>query len=357
MSPFKRSLILIAVAALAVSLMACSKQGGEESGGDPVVTVIYDPLSLGDRSYNDLIYSGVERAAIEKGLKTYHYSPQSFGEGRQILEKTISEMASARDGVKRLLIVASESYDNIVRTNNKKLEANPNADLLYLETNKPLEGKGSTLDLPYYGALYEAGALLPAFSIHARVMGANPHSRAVSQAIAGFRAGFATTHIKSSLPILQDEKTVSVEYLSQDAGGGFSISDADALRIMYPEGEEFWNSYTLIPICGGAGGTFSRLVNLLGNYQYMGIDTAVPSAYCQVSAVKHIDRALLLCIDQWLQGGLPAHQTLGLRSGYTGVELNPIENQAKESMKKDISAAARELIHQEAIEEEEAYEN
>ena len=30
--------------------------------------------------------------------------------------------------------------------------------LLYLETSEPLDGKGSTLCLPYYGAMYEGGA-------------------------------------------------------------------------------------------------------------------------------------------------------------------------------------------------------
>ena len=31
-------------------------------------------------------------------------------------------------------------------------------NLLYLETSEPLDGKGSTLCLPYYGAMYEGGA-------------------------------------------------------------------------------------------------------------------------------------------------------------------------------------------------------
>lgn len=31
----------------------------------PLVTVIYDPFALGDRSYNDLIYQGVEEEAAE----------------------------------------------------------------------------------------------------------------------------------------------------------------------------------------------------------------------------------------------------------------------------------------------------
>ena len=36
-------------------------------------------------------------------------------------------------------------------------DGNYNA-LLYLETSEPLDGKGSTLCLPYYGAMYEGGA-------------------------------------------------------------------------------------------------------------------------------------------------------------------------------------------------------
>ena len=115
--PDGRSSRLLAFAALAAALLSCEKQGEVVVDDTPVVTVLYDAQALGDRSYNDLIYSGVERAAAAYGLKTIHYSPQTLADGKQLLQKTITEMASARDGVKRLLIVASETYDATVAGN------------------------------------------------------------------------------------------------------------------------------------------------------------------------------------------------------------------------------------------------
>ena len=348
------------VAVLAAALLACGKEpqpagGGSGSQEPPVVTVLYDVQALGDCSYNDLIYAGVERAALKHGFRTVHHAPLSASDGQRFLQETITAMSGATDGVKRLLIVTSEAYDALLRQNNKKLESNPDADLLYLETDKPFDGKGSTLILPYYGAMYEAGALLPAFSIQARVVGANPQNVSVAAAIDGFRDGFATSHVVSSKILLQGEKTLTVEYLSQTVSGGYSISDADALKFLYPGGEQFWQTTTLVPVCGGAGVTFARLIDIFQNYMYLGIDVAVPSPYSHVAAVKHIDEAVGLCIGQWLKGEMPAHQSLGLESGYTGVVLNPIDKTAKEAVELDLPASLRETIHREAIAKEAAY--
>ena len=60
-------------------LAACTKEGNtiflpdpneEQASTAPLVTVIYDANALGDHSYNDLIYEGVERTAQELGLRT-----------------------------------------------------------------------------------------------------------------------------------------------------------------------------------------------------------------------------------------------------------------------------------------------
>ena len=69
--------------------------------------------------------------------------------------------ANAMDSVRQLYIICAAGYDDYIRANNHLFENNPYADLLYLETSDSLVGKGSTLHLPYYGAMYEMGALLP----------------------------------------------------------------------------------------------------------------------------------------------------------------------------------------------------
>jgi len=52
----------------------------------PLVTVIYDPDALGDNSYNDLIFTGVEQAAKDFGLRTLQLSPVDMNEAEAYLE-------------------------------------------------------------------------------------------------------------------------------------------------------------------------------------------------------------------------------------------------------------------------------
>ena len=66
----------------------------------PIVTVIYDPGALGDRTYNDLIYLGVEEAATRLGLRTVQLSPKDYEEGIAYLEAM--KMAVKEDTGRRL---------------------------------------------------------------------------------------------------------------------------------------------------------------------------------------------------------------------------------------------------------------
>ena len=159
---------------------------GQDAGG----TVIYGDNSLGDRSYCDMIYEGVELTAQELGLRTMQLSPQSTEERIRYLELMTHQMEAAQDSVRRLFIVTSPVYDDYLRTNSNRLSRNPNADLLYLETRTPLPGKGSTLYLPYYGAMFEAGAMMPALGASVMLIGANRREQAVVEAIQGFTDGW-----------------------------------------------------------------------------------------------------------------------------------------------------------------------
>ena len=157
-----KNIILIFAAML--TLAACTKEGdviyqtdpADAPSAKPLVTVIYDPNAVGDGNYNDLIYQSGEQAAKEHDLRTMHLSPSSRTEGLAYLETLFEQMSAAQDTVRRLFIVAAASYDDYLRRNNNRLAANPYTDLLYLETSEPLDGKGSTLYLPYYGRIRHA---------------------------------------------------------------------------------------------------------------------------------------------------------------------------------------------------------
>ena len=316
----------------------------------PLVTVLYDPNALGDRSYNDLIYQGVEEAAQRYGLRTLQLSPQTAEEGEAYLSTLLTQLAIATDGVRRLAIIAGSSYDAMLRRSNWLLEKNKDTDLLYLETDTPLDGKGSTLFLPYYGAMYEAGAVSPLICSDILVIGSNTVDQPVHDAIEGFTDGHATNRFSSLDETIN--KPLTTVYLADQAGQGYIISDSTALRTIR---RMETRPILMVPVCGGAAFTFQRLADITsGGYLYMGIDCATPSLLCAHSVVKHIDRAVTLCIGQWLtEKGMPKHQRLGLSEGYTEMVLHPVWDYADDYLKRTLTDEALEDLRQEAIRKEE----
>lgn len=354
---------LLSLTALLV-LTACTEDGDiiyqtdpeDTPSTAPLVTVIYDPNAVGDGNYNDLIYQGVEQAAHEHGLRTMQLSPSTRAEGLAYLQTLFDQMSTTQDTVRRLFIVAAASYDDYLRRNNDRLAANPYTDLLYLETNKPLTGKGSTLYLPYYGAMYEAGAIAQALAPEVLLVAANPIVESVSAAVSGFTDGFNADYIQYP-ERLNADKLLVTEYLSDEAGGGFTIADTTAMHILY---DREWPGYfhMLVPVCGGAARTFQYLLNLMGGYEYMGIDAAYNSLRSPLSAVKHIDRAVALCISQWLSAdGMPKHQSLGLADGYTGVEVQTANSIFYDFLGGNVlTGELLGTIHNDAIRKEAQYE-
>lgn len=304
-------------------LTSCTKEGDtiylanpdeKKPPTTPLVTVIYGPNSLGDRSYCDKIYKGIEASAAERGLRTLHLMPESMEQGQAYLEMMFQQMESAQDSVRRLFIATSPAYDEFIRKNNRRLENNPNADLLYLETSTPLEGKGSTLYIDYYGAMYMAGFVCKTrhSSISFLLVLANPYTQSVVEAGEGFVDGYNdTTYSKY-------EKTLLIQYLSDEPGGGFQLADTTALRL-YNEAGNGDDNVCVVPVCGGAMNAFLRI---LPDYKfYVCVDDYIPlrNGFNLVNVIKHIDTVLDDYIEKWTNGTMPKHQTLGLADGGTEV--------------------------------------
>ena len=345
---------------LLLLLAGCTKEGetlykpdpADIGSSSPLVAVIYDPDALGDLTYNDLIYTGVERAALKNGLRTMQLSPRSRQEGLAYLSSMMEQMCAGTDTVRRLLIVAGASYDEYVRANNSRLEGHPRSDLLYFETTEPLQGKGSSVHINFYGAMYEAGAVSSAFADEALIVAANPHITSITDAVQGFRDGFGSNWVGDP-----DARKIFMEYLSDAPGSGFSVDDSTAIRLMYSQP---WTSTTqlIVPICGGASNTFKRLAENTNTFKVVGMDRALRSSTSFYSAVKHSDNAVELCIGQWLSAqGMPKHQTLGLADGYTGLEYNPASSTFYYTLEALLPEQKRNDIHQDAIERESQYGN
>ena len=243
-------------------------------------------------------------------------SPATVDEGLAYLQMMFQTMATTQDTIRRLFIVAAASYDDFLRKNISRLESNPYTDLLYFETETPLEGKGSTFYMPYYGAMYEAGNITPVEATDVLLVGANPLVKTVTDAMQGYTDGFQTSLIVTDG---QPEKNLVTAWLSDKVSGGFTVADTTAIQLLT---NWQWQSdrHLLVPICGGSASNFRRLIELFGFYDFVGIDCVAVSAHCNFSVVKHVDRAVLRCIEQWLSSeGMPKHQTFGLADGYTGV--------------------------------------
>lgn len=353
----KGSMVLAAV----MMLSACTKEGNiiyewdpdePKASTAPTVTVIYGKDALGDRSYNDLIYQGVEEAADKYGLRTIQLSPTSYEEGKAYLQSMFETVKNQSDTIRRLFIVSAAGYDDYIRQNSHLFDSNPYADLLYLETAEPLASGGSTLYLPYYGAMYEGGAILPVIDNLATLVVSNPEDQTVVGAAKGFADGFQTDYYRVEYEgmYMTWEKRLKNIYLAEHSGEGYNIADSTALQVLNEcEG-------TIIPICGGSGYTMMYLCDVTFSNSYVGIDVEKTSYWCHMSILKHIDRAVGLCIGQWLSPeGMPKHQVLGLKEGYTGVTLN-LQDFYLEQYNKYIPETLRQQIHEDAIRKEAEYE-
>lgn len=351
------------IALLSVLMFAaCTKDGDTiyqpdpdepKASTAPLVTVIYGKDALGDRSYNDLIYQGVEEAATKYGLRTMQLSPTSYEEGRGYLQSMFQTVSQTlNDSVRRLFIVCAAGYDDYIRQNSHVFDNNPYADLLYLETSEPLESSGSTLYLPYYGAMYEAGAIMPSTHYNeCMLVIANPQDETINSSAKGFSDGFMSDYyeVRDYWGDIE-EKKLETCYLADKAGEGYNIPDSTAFRILNKVNETFDYGY-IIPLCGGSGVKLRYLGDVsLGN-GCMGVDIESPDAV--ISAVKHIDRAVGLCIGQWLSPeGMPKHQVLGLKEGYTEVIVYHYD-----LYDNYITDELRQQIHEDAIRKEADYES
>lgn len=320
----------------------------------PLVTVLYDPDALGDRSYNDLIYQGVEDAALKHELRTQQISPASVEEGTAYLKNLFKSLSQTPDTIRRLIVVTSQAYDTFLRENSHLLKDNPYVDLLYLETSNPLPDKGSTLFVQYYGAMYESGVVASAFTPYAYVIGANPKNESVNDALMGFSNGFMTEYFNV------DDKDLWVNYIAMGPTEGFEVEDSRVLEILYKDENK---KGIVVPICGGAGNSFYRIIETFEIYMmqntffYMGVDDVRISPFSFVSAVKHIDRIVELCVDQWMSGeGIPKHQHFGLESGYTEMVLTPFDTNVQDHIDEYFPGDFLQKIHQEALRKEAEYE-
>ncbi|WP_319758274.1 BMP family ABC transporter substrate-binding protein [uncultured Sphaerochaeta sp.] len=103
----KQSMLLVGIFLIVGSIVfgGGSKEAGTQSSDIPRIGVILGVGGLGDMSYNDLMYEGLERAEKELGVPFDYVEPQSIAD----FETYLQQMAS----MKTYGVIVSVGYDQV----------------------------------------------------------------------------------------------------------------------------------------------------------------------------------------------------------------------------------------------------
>lgn len=323
----------------ALLFTACSDDDPQPAPQDetPMLVVVYPIDGLGDRSYVDNIYRGVEKVALEHGLKVQHLMPYTYEEGTTYIENFMK--SDAEEPNRRLYIITEPTFEELVMQLAPQFAESDKRQLLFLETRKEIP-HAHTLYLPFYGVNYAAGRLAQLMDDVNRVaiFQANEQLVILQEATQGFTDGFAAGEGQSLSTYIMDEGFL-----------GFGMADK-----LYQESYRINELFDLVlPLCGGSAQGLFRYNREYptSSFYTVGIDEdmSVYSDCVPFSCVKHMDRIVQLCVEQWMEGELPLHQSLGLKEGYTELVLAPRYEQQ--------FAAQLPQVMAEAIEREAAFES
>ncbi|MGN0257889.1 MAG: BMP family ABC transporter substrate-binding protein [Bacteroides sp.] len=323
----------------ALLFAACSDDDPQDVQQDetPMLVVVYPIDGLGDRSYVDNIYRGVEKVALEYGLKVQHLMPYSYEEGTTYIENFMK--SDAEEPNRRLYIITEPSFEELVVRLAPQFAESDKRQLLFLETRKEIPN-AHTLYLPFYGVNFAAGRLAQQMADVNRVaiFQANDQLAILKEATQGFTEGFEAGEGQSLNTYIMDEGFL-----------GFAMADK-----LYQEAYRINELFDLVlPLCGGSAQGLFRYNREYptSSFYTVGIDAdmSVYSDRVPFSCVKHMDRIIQRCVEQWMADELPVHQSLGLKEGFTELVLAPKYEQQ--------FAAQLPQVVAEAIEREAAFES
>lgn len=321
------------------ALMACSDDDTQGNSPDdtPMLVVVYPIDGLGDRSYVDHIYRGVEKAALEQGLKVQHLMPYTYEEGTTYIETMMKP--GAEETSRHLYIVTEPSYEELVTRLASQFGENDRRQLLFLETRKEIPHI-HTLYVPFYGVNFAAGRLARQMDDVNRValFCANNQLAILTEAARGFTDGFEAG----------DGQSLDTYYMDEGYQG-FAMADK-----LYQEAYRINEHFDMVvPLCGGSAQGLFRYNREYPSTSFytVGIDSdmSIYSDRVPFSCVKHMDEVIRHSVAQWLDGELPLHQSLGLKEGFTELVLAP-------GFEAQFGARLPQVV-EEAIGQETAFEN
>ena len=324
-------------ALLCMLITSCSDTAEHgETSSNAIISVFFSPNGLGDRGYNDNIARGVNRSHEARGFRLNRVSPPDFDVAEVYLQ---AWLASLDDETPRLLVFASEDYEPLVRRYAHQLPDDEINRVMLFES-RATDLPAYTFYMPFYGICYQAGYLAPLLEAvqSVAVICANDYAQPIIDGATAFSEGY------------NDNQGWGIDYYClSDSDEGYARADT-----LYQMAYKLDECYDLIfPLAGGSvQGLLRYNRENDGSFFTVGSDIDMSSYSTRVpySVVKHIDKAVELAINHWLDRREPVrHQRLGLASGLTELVMSA-------SVSRELGSIESE-IRTRAIEKEEAYEN
>ena len=321
-----RNSVILSAVVLLLSVSSCSKDdspSGEQLDQSPIVVMLCSPNGPGDVNYEDRMLSAVERKAKEKGLRTYVISPSSRPSGKA---EMLDYMAKHKDGIKRLYVVLSPVYDRYVGLEELAAALPADSTSQLLAIGPPSTLNIHTAEINTYGLYYTAGVLAAKFTEGEEdtpFCEGDAGDEYMLQASLGFKDSICS---KTDF-----EKALADDRLYVYGEDEQMLEDEkDYYLFQYLYGDIYWYN-DLSPFCLFLTkpifkATVLRDPQTIRNYYTAGVDMdcSIYSNRVAFSCVRHVDRLMENCIDQWLSAeGLPKSQSYGFDSEYCSLVVSP----------------------------------
>lgn len=358
-----------------VPVVTVTPSAGTSSAGD--VLVFYVPNGLGDNSSTDGICEGVHRGAIKHNLSVYDICPPNWASAENYAKQFIDIFSkNYKSGESPVIFIFTDSnYLSYIKDFDfLKTPREGVAFLLFDSKESSLENL-STVFMPLYGASYLAGVAskkLLEGTASPRVLAilANSVMPSLKDSLKGFVAGYEITWDETVYDFSADSNLTAtdVETFKNKNFGVISLSKGledsndpygfNSAKLTYTVAQVFqrhdeFNPYNLyFPICGGSVQGLIRYnrENNPNTFYTVGMttDMSIYTSKVPFSVIQKVDQAAENCVNQWVEGKLPRHQELGLKEGYTSLEIS-------KKYKEQLSEVVKNAFNT-AVEKEQEYE-
>ncbi len=344
---------------------ACTDMPSEDTETKRIVYVFYTPHGLGDLSFCDSICRGVTQSELKYGFSKADIVPDSWAVAEDTLCTLLTYLRDTKASPKTALCIFCDTlYLSLLEKHQTLFSAGLATFLAFdmRESDIPhsLKDAFSSVDMPFYGVCYEAGALTKALYEAAPsnkktlIISADKNRSDLNDAIKGFAQGLGIQQIPEIILSSNHEaaSNLDVYYITAD-------EPFNAAGFLYQQSAWIFDREysTVFPLCGGS---------IMGLIRYnreqerqstvfctigMDADMSIYTEKVPFSVVKHADKAVSRCIAQWQSdGSIPRCQSFGLESGYLEMLISE-KSPHKTSLMQTLQS-----IHQTAIEQEAEYE-